>query len=348
MKSKIIGTGSFLPSVEKNNETFLANMFLEVDGKKQSRSTSKIMDRFESITEIKSRKYACDCYIASSMAIKAAERAITSAKIDKESIDYIIVANVWGDIESGQNFSQTMPNLAAKVKGGLGISNRSCVAYDVVFGCTGWIEAFIQANRLIIHGEATNVLVIGSDTTSRIVDPTDIDSLLFGDGAGAIILSRTNASNSGLLSHKTYSHCQEELDYLQMGRSHNPYDKGIYLKMQGRNVFKYACNEMPKLIYECLENARYHIDDVKYFFFHQANAKMLHKIAKDLYSLYGGAEVNMDKIPMNLQTYGNTSVASIPILLDEVTRQEELQSGDLIVLASVGAGMHVNAIVLQF
>ena len=149
-----------------------------------------------------------------------------------------------------------MPNLAAKVKQRLGIKNSRCVAYDILFGCPSWVQAFIQAEYYIQSGDVNRVLVVGADTVSRMTDPHDIDGMLFADGAGAAVLERMDVDPSdpkGVLAHLTVSDCMAEADYLKMAESLDPNTEGDYIRMNGKGVFRYAVTKVPEAINECLE-----------------------------------------------------------------------------------------------
>ena len=351
----IIGTGGFLPNLRVGNDHFLENEFLFPSGQAQTKSTKEIVTKFEEITGIQERPYSEDMK-TSDMAIIAAQKAIDDAGIDPETIDYIILAHNFGNVIVEDNYYDTVPNLAARIKGGLGIKNPNCVAYDVLFGCPGWLLGITQANCFIKSGGAKRVLVIGADTVAKVVEPHDIDSMLFSDGAGAAVLEgRLEEEASGVIAQKTISRCEEELGYLKMGPSYNKEYEGTgwYLKMEGKKVFRFAYEYMPELISDCLKENNLSLKDVKYFLFHQANEKMLNLIVEKLLGLWENPEGAHFNIPFNIHTVGNNSVATIPVLMDQLIHDkiegyEVPQTGDLIVFASVGAGMHINCMVYKY
>jgi 3-oxoacyl-[acyl-carrier-protein] synthase-3 len=194
------------------------------------------------------------------------------------------------------------------------------------------------------------VLVIGVEVITRILDPHDLDTMLFGDGAGAVILSREeNAEKRGILTYKAFSHCDGELEFLKMGGSYRENGQEIHPKMQGKKVYRYAVEQLPTLVTDCLEQAGVAIKDVSKFLFHQANEKMIYAIADALFKRHG-VRGDLEKlVPLTINYTGNSSVATIPTLLDLILRGQlpphKIKSGDVVVMASVGAGMHANALV---
>ena len=195
MSIKITGTGSYIPLLTKKNEDFLEANFLNADGSVFNVSNDIIIKKFKSITGIEERRYAKDHLNASDLAFFAAEKAILDAKIDQENIDYIIVAHNFGDIKKDTEQSDMLPSLASRVKFNLGIKNPSCVCYDIIFGCPGWLEGVIQAQSFIKSGMAKTCLVIGAETLSRTYDVKDRDSMIYADGAGASIIELKKEEN---------------------------------------------------------------------------------------------------------------------------------------------------------
>jgi 3-oxoacyl-[acyl-carrier-protein] synthase-3 len=284
------------------------------------------------------------------MASKAAELAIQDAGIDRETIDQIIVAHNFGDVLPGTIQTDTIPALASRVKHQLGIKNPNCVAYDILFGCPGWIQGVIQADSFIKSGMAKRCLVIGAETLSRVVDSHDRDSMIFSDGAGACIVEDDANTNSGILAASVQSHCVDETYFLYLGKSYHPEgdEATRYIKMKGRKVYEYAIKNVPLAMKECIEKAGVDIHDVKKFFLHQANEKMDEGFIKALYKLYDIRIVPENVMPMSIHDLGNSSVATIPTLYDLVKRgkykEHQLDKGDIVIFASVGAGMNINAI----
>jgi len=286
----------------------------------------------------------------SEMASKAAELALQDAGIDPETIDQIIVAHNFGDVLPGTIQTDTIPALASRVKHHLGIKNPNCVAYDILFGCPGWIQGVIQADSFIKSGMAKRCLVIGAETLSRVVDSHDRDSMIFSDGAGACIVEEDTNTNSGILASSVQSHCVDETYFLYLGKSYHPEGDEVtrYIKMKGRKVYEYAIKNVPLAMKECIEKAGVDIHDIKKFFLHQANEKMDEGFIKALYKLYDIRIVPENVMPMSIHDLGNSSVATIPTLYDLVKRgkykEHQLHKGDLVIFASVGAGMNINAI----
>ena len=232
MAIKITGTGCYIPENVTSNRDFLKHEFFQADGSLFTVTNETIIEKFQSITGISERKYAKNHHNASDLATFAAERAIDDASIDPEQLDYMIVGHNFGDVTHGQNQSDMLPALAARVKHQLGIQNPSCVAYDLIFGCPGWVEGLIQAQAFIKAGMAKRCLVIGAETLSRVVDRNDRDSMIFADGAGATIIEKTD-EEGGILSHNTASYTDDEVFYLFYGKSYNPQadEKTKYIKI---------------------------------------------------------------------------------------------------------------------
>lgn len=355
--SKIIGSGSYIPEVEVKNEEFLKNTFYNADGSHNGVTTPEVIEKFYSITGIEERRYAREDQKASDLAHIAASRALESSGVDKESLDYILVAHNFGDVSANTVAPQLMPSLAARVKHLLKIENPKTVAYDILFGCPGWVQAMIQANYFIKSGDAKRVLVIGSETLSRVCDPHDRDSMIYADGAGATILEAVESNiNTGILSHSVRTDTLDEAYFLWSGASHNPdfqnRDRDFYIKMHGHKIYEYVISNVPQLVKECIEKADLELKDIKKILIHQANEKMDEAIAKRLFRLYGKRQVPDDIMPMIIKKMGNNSVATVPILYDMIAKGEldghKFEKGDHVVFASVGAGMSINAFVYQF
>lgn len=353
--SIIVGTGSCIPTKTVSNQHFLHHSFYEKNGEKIDRDIAEIITKFQDITEIEERRYAEEGQVASDLGFEAAQQAIYSSGIDAETLDYIIVAHNYGDITNGSNYVNTVPTLAARIKHKLRIKNPDCVAYDLPFGCPGWLQGMIQADYYIRSGEAKRILVIGAETLSRVTDPHDRDSMIFADGAGATLLEGVETSNSmGILSHKTQSHTFEEAFYLNSAQSSNPdYLKpDSFIKMDGRKIYEYALTNVPLVMKQAIDKAGITLSGVNKILVHQANGKMDTAIAKRLFKLYGIAEVPHNMMPMTISKFGNSSVATIPTLLDLILKGQlpghQINVGDAVVFASVGAGMNINAMVCRF
>jgi len=347
----ITGTGSYIPKEITSNKDFENHDFYNEDGTSFAHQNDVIIEKFKAITGISERRYAQEKYSTSDIASFAAQKAIDYAKIDPETIDYIIVAHNYGDVKYGSNQSDTVPSLASRVKSNLQIENPSCVAYDLIFGCPGWLEAMIQANAFIKAGIAKKCLVIGAETLSRVTDPHDRDSMIYSDGAGATIIEHTNDTD-GIISHATATHAIEEANYIYFGNSNNLEDQNPrkYIKMNGRKIYNFALTNVPKAMKSCLEDSGYDIKDLKKILIHQANEKMDEAIVKRFYGLYD-MQAPQDIMPMTIGTLGNSSVATVPTLYDLIINNNmeghSINKGDLIMFASVGAGMNINAMVYK-
>jgi len=350
MATIISGTGSYIPSIIKTNLAFAENTFYGEDGELIKTPNAEIVEKFKDITGIYERRYAEENMNTSEMASKAAELAIQDAAIDRETIDQIIVAHNFGNVLPGTIQTDTIPALASRVKHQLGIKNPNCVAYDILFGCPGWIQGVIQADSFIKSGMAKRCLVIGAETLSRVVDSHDRDSMIFSDGAGACIVEEDANTTSGILASSVQSHCVDEAYFLYLGKSYHPEgdEATRYIKMKGRKVYEYAIKNVPLAMKECIEKAGVNIHDVKKFFLHQANEKMDEGFIKALYKLYDIKTAPENIMPMSIHDLGNSSVATIPTLYDLVKKgkykEHQLHKGDIVIFASVGAGMNINAI----
>lgn len=354
IKSVIIGTGHYAPINIIPNDHFLEHSFYEKNGEAIVRENTEIISKFQDITEIEERRYADPDQRASDLGFLAAQNAIESSGIDPEKLDYIIAAHNFGDIAPGSTRPDVLPTIGSRIKHKLGIKNPDCVAYDLPFGCPGWLQGMIQADYFIRSGDAKYILIIGTETLSRVIDPHDRDSMIFADGAGATILEGKQNSAAGILAHKTQTHTHEEAYYLYSARSSNPDadSQEQFIKMDGRKIYEYALKNVPLVIQQALQKSDTDITDVKKVLVHQANGKMDEAILKRLFKLYGYRDTPSNVMPMTISTLGNSSVATIPTLLDLIMKNRmqdhQFESGDRIVLASVGAGMNINAMVYQF
>jgi 3-oxoacyl-[acyl-carrier-protein] synthase-3 len=355
VRAVITGTGSYIPKVKVENSNFRSNTFFEKNGEKISRSTDYVIEKFREITGIEERRYADENQCASDLGYLAAVEAIQDANIDKESLDYIIVAHNFGDVEHGSNRSSMVPTLASRIKALLKIINPDCVAYDLPFGCPGWVEALIQANYFIQSGDAKRCLVIGTETLSRIVDPFDRDSMIYSDGSGAVILEAKENSQKGIISHKTQTHAYQHAELLKMDRTYSvdaTNEEDLYIKMNGRKVYEFALNNVPVAIKAALDKAQVPLSQISKILIHQANEKMDNAILERLFQLCGVFEIQKNIMPMTIGWLGNSSVATIPTMLNLILKGDlsnhEINAGNKVVFASVGAGMNINAVVYQF
>ena len=351
MNVKITGSGTYIPSLIQDNSKFLDRVFFDIDGKKIETINEEIVEKFQKITGIKERRYAKDELNTSDLAYLAAKNAIENSKVDPETIDYIILAHNFGNASNDSDQVDVFPSLAVRVKNMLKIKNPKCVAYDILFGCPGWLEGMIQGYAFIKAGMANKCLVIGADTLSRVVDINDRDSMIFADGAGAAIIEKSE-HDGGIISHNTASYTDDEVFYLYYGKSYNPdLDKKTkYIKMRGRKVYEFALTHVPAAMKECLDKANTDISEIKKILIHQANAKMDDAIVRRLYKLFH-KEAPENIMPLTVDRFGNSSVATVPTMFDLIVRgklgDHKIEKGDKIIFASVGAGMHINAMVYQ-
>jgi 3-oxoacyl-[acyl-carrier-protein] synthase-3 len=353
LNTVITGMGSYIPENIVKNESFAHQDFYSEKKEKLVADGEEVIQKFNEITGIKERRYINSDQNVSDIAFLAAERAIENAGIDPESIDQIIVAHNFGDVVSGTIQTDILPSLASRVKHLLKIKNPSCVAYDILFGCPGWVQGVIQADAFIKAGVGKRFLVIGAEALSRVVDQYDRDSMIFSDGAGAAIVEGVEEEEKrGVLSYSMQTDTVEEAYYLYLGESYKPGEdsKIRYIKMHGRKIYEYAISKVPAAMKLALERSGYDIKDVKKVLIHQANEKMDEAMIKRLYRLY--KERSPEGImPMSIHLLGNSSVATIPTLYDRLLRGEckehQINKDDLLLFASVGAGMHINAFVYK-
>jgi len=351
MTIKITGTGSYIPNNVEKNEGFYQHQFLNSDGSVINASNEVIVEKFKAITGIGERRYAEKKFNTSDIAFFAAEKAIENANINREDIDYIIVAHNYGDVKHTTEQSDTVPSIASRVKHLLKIENPKCVGYDVLFGCPGWIEGVIQANAFIKSGIAKKCLVIGAETLSRVIDPHDRDSMIYSDGAGAVIVESVN-EEGGIIAHETATFALDEAHFIYFGETNNQdiNDKRRYIKMYGRKIYEFAISNVPKAMKSCLDKSGVNIKDVKKILIHQANEKMDEAIVKRFYKLYD-LKMPENIMPMTIGKLGNSSVATVPTLYDMILKGElenqQISKGDIIMFASVGAGMNINAIIYK-
>ena len=351
--SVITGTGSYIPENIISGDHFMESSFFD-NGIKIDKENIEIIHKFSEITEIVERRYADNDLLNSDIATIAAKKALEASGTDKETLDHIIFCHNFGDVKTDSNRMDMLPALAAKVKQALDIENPDCVAYDIIFGCPGWVQGVIQADYLIKSGDAKKVMVIGSETLSRIIDPHDRDSMIFSDGAGAVIFeARESATPIGIIAHKSQTFASHA-SLLIMGSSNNPDEKNgnTYLKMNGRKLYEFAVINVPQVVKKAIDKSGVPLSEIKTVFIHQANGKMDNAIMKRLFKLYDLDSVPENLVPMTISWLGNSSVATIPTLIDLVINGKvkgyNIEKGQYAVFASVGAGMHINAVVYKF
>ncbi|MCH2215691.1 MAG: ketoacyl-ACP synthase III [Flavobacteriales bacterium] len=354
-RTTIIGSGSFVPEQILSNSDFHSRLFYTADSELIETPLEEITRKFQQITGIRNRRWADDNMVTSDLAFFAAERAIKDSGIDPETLDQIIVAHNFGDVKTSTIQSEAVPSLASRVKNKLGIKNPNSVAYDILFGCPGWVQGVIQTEAFFKAGMAKRALVVGSETLSRVIDTYDRDSMLFSDGAGATVLEyKDSEHDSGILSTAAATFAEEEVEYLFMEKSYKPdSDERVrFMKMKGRKVYEFALKYVPAAMKLCLDKAKVDISDVKKIFIHQANEKLDEAVISRLYRLYGRRDYDNEVLPMSVHEWGNSSVATVPTLYDVVNRGRKkghkMESGDILLFASVGAGMNINAFCYRY
>jgi len=325
IRSRIIGTGSYLPL------RVLSNKDLE---KMVDTSDAWIVER----TGISERRIASEDEAASDLACHAAEKAINDGGIKPSDIDFIIVATVTPDM--------LFPSTACLVQNRLGA--KRAFAFDLSAACSGFIYALSVADQYIKSGMYQMGLVIGSDVFSKVTDWTDRNTcVLFGDGAGAVIL-KADTGDKGIVSSHLYSDGTSwDMLYVPGGGSRIPPGEDMinnrqqFVKMRGSETFKVAVNTMCASINDALKSNGLTANDIKLFIPHQANLRIIQAIGKKL-------NVPMERFMINLDRYGNTSAASIPIALDEAVKEGRIEEGDNILLEAFGGGLTWGAALIKW
>ena len=320
MTTKIIGIGSYVPDTVVTNQDLMK--FLDTDD-------AWIRER----TGICERRVSKDMGTCG-LAIDAAKRAIDDAGIDPKEIDLIVLATSSGD--------RAFPAAAMDVQAAIGAVNA--VGFDITAACSGFIFGLHIAHSFFAAGIYKTALIIGAETLSKVVDWTDRGTcILFGDGAGAAVV---RASETGIIRTLMGSDGTKgwtlECQARNLGNCVNGIKPELgFMKMDGKEVFKFAVRKVPEIVAQILEDAQMDPEEIKYFVLHQANFRILEAASRRL-------KVPMDRIPVNIDRYGNTSAASVPILLDELKRDGKLERGDKLVLAGFGSGMTWGATLLEW
>jgi 3-oxoacyl-[acyl-carrier-protein] synthase-3 len=318
MRNAVIsGSGSYLP------QRILSNQELET-------VLDTTHEWIYARTGISRRHIAENQETTSWMAGKAAARALESSGLSADQIDMILVATCTPD--------HFFPSMAAHVQAALQIK-KPVPAFDISVACSGFVYAMDVARQYIFSGAARHILVIGSESMSKGVDWTDRSvCILFGDGAGAVVLS-ADESRSGILGsaiHSTY-----DADRLLAYRNATSLDEKVFISMRGNEVFKIAVNIMTDIVDEVLNASGLKKSDIKWLVPHQANIRIIQAIAKKL-------DLPMSQVIVTIEDQGNTSAASIPLALDCAIRDQRIQRGDLILLESFGGGMSWGAMVIEY
>ena len=320
MRPQIIGTGSCLPEKIVTND-FLSTIVETSD------------EWISSRTGIRQRHIAINETTAS-MSTEAGKKALESAGVKAEDLDLIIVATCTPDT--------LVPNTSCLVQSELGAVNA--VAFDISAACSGFVFALNMVDAYMQAGIYKTALVIGAETLSRIVDWSDRSTcVLFADGAGAAVV---RAAERGVIASTQGSDgTRGGAIYVKNRENYNPFvteQKPMdYLYMDGGEVFKFAVKKVPQSILQTLEAAKLTTEDIDWYLFHQANARITATIAKRL-------KVPNEKIPMNVDRCGNTSAASVAILLDEVNRKGMLKKGDKLMLAGFGSGLTWGTMAIEW
>jgi len=354
--TKIIGTGSYIPSQIISNDYFKDYVFYDpTTSQPLQKSNEEIIQKFQEITHISERRWVTDDLVNSDMAAMAIEDAYTSAGIDPETLDFIIIAHNFGDVTVGSTQIDVLPSLANKVKAKLGIKNPACICHDIVSGCPGWTQGMITADAYIRSGIYNRGVVVGTDVLSRIFDPYDRDAMIYADGSGATIVEGVESEEpTGILSHSSRSDSVNYWNLLTNGSSFNPELNGNfqYMKMAGHKLYVYAISNVPGVVKESIEKAGLQLSDIKKVLMHQANEKMDEVILKNVFKLYNEKNIPEGIMPMSIEKLGNSSTATVPTLLDLILKGKMegqiINEGDTILLCSVGAGMNINSIVYKF
>jgi len=322
MVGKIYGIGSYAPSKIIDNHD-LAKMVDTND--------EWIRER----TGI-ARRHIAEEDTTVSMAVEASKRALQEAQMTGEDLDLILLSTISSNV--------ILPCAACEVQAQLGAINA--VAFDINLACSGFVVAYATAQAYIASGMYQNVLIIGSETLSAITNWQDRSTcILFGDGAGAVVLRADEGTgyqavlhSDGRMGNALTCKSRQELTKEKMSQNEIPAD--MYMQMEGQAVFKFAVKKVPEVIKETLQKNQLDIKEIDWFVLHQANKRIIDSIAKRL-------QVPIEKIPTNVEEYGNTSSASIPLLLDELNRKGKLQKGQKIMLAGFGAGLSWGATILE-
>ena len=316
--SYILGCGSYLPKkILTNNDL----------SKKLDTSDEWIKTR----TGINQRHIADKKQLNSDLAFEAAKKAIKNSKIKTSDIDLIILATSTPD--------HTFPSTATKIQGKLGI--KKGFAFDIQAACSGFIYAMSVADNFLLNNQASNALVIGSEIFSRILDWNDRSTcILFGDGAGAIVLSKNKKMNSGIISTELYSDGRfYDLLYVNGGVAFN--QKAGHIKMKGRDVFKHAVKKLVSCIQFNLKKNKLKKEDIDWIIPHQANKRIMDMTAIKL-------GVPKSKLLVTVDQYANTSSASIPLTLDYALSNKIIKRGQIIVFEAIGGGLTWGCSILKY
>jgi len=317
INAKILGTGSYLP------EKVVTNKDLE---KQVDTSDQWIQER----TGIKKRHIAEDNQTTCDLAEIAAKNAMDAAGLGADDIDMVIVATTTPD--------RVFPSTACLLQQRLGIKGGA--AFDVQAVCTGFVYALGVAEKFIATGSAKNVLVVGAETLSRIVDWSDRGTcILFGDGAGAVVLGASD--EPGIMSvHLHADGTYENLLTVPAGISEG-YDNPAFIEMKGNEVFKMAVNTLGRIVDETLDANQLDKGDIDWLIPHQANIRIINATAKKL-------KMSMDHVVVTVDEHGNTSAASVPLALDTAVRDGRIKRGEILLLEAFGGGFTWGSVLVKY
>lgn len=323
--SKIIGTGSAIAEQKVTN--FDLEKIVETSD-----------EWIKSRTGIENRYFASEGTTTSDLAARAALKALEAANLKPEDIDLVLVATVSPDM--------ILPSTACLVQDKIGAKNAA--AFDLGAACSGFIYGMAVAEQFISTGFYKHVLVIGAEALSRILDMEDRNTcVLFGDGAGAVVMAASDSENRVLSFHLGADGAGGKFLYLPAGGAKMPATEETvlnrlhYIKMEGSDVFKFAVRAMESSSLHALEKAGLGLDEIAYMVPHQANIRIIQAAAKKL-------NLPMDKVKVNLNEYGNMSAASIPVALDEAVREGKIQTGDNVVMVGFGGGLTWASCVMKW
>lgn len=318
IRSKISATGSFLPEKALTNEDLT---------KIVDTSDKWIVER----TGIKKRHLAKDGELTSDIAYKAVAKLLENSSIKPEEIEMIILATTTPDL----TFPATATTIQAK------LNNKKAFAFDIQAVCSGFVYAMVTADNFIKSGQVKNALVIGADVLSRIVDWKDRNTcVLFGDGAGAVLLEATSNAEEGIIASNLHSDGSLN-DILKTSGGTSTTQNSGFIEMAGKEVFKHAVEKMVKSVLDSLEKANLKTSDIDLLIPHQANARILSAVASRL-------KLSKEKVVLTVADHANTSAASIPLALDYANQNGKIKKGDVLVLEALGGGLTWGSIVLKW
>lgn len=316
MNSKILATGSYMPAQVRTN----------ADLEKMVDTTDEWIFTRSGMRE---RRIAGEGETVSTIGYEAAKKAIEMAQINPQDIELIVVATT--------SNSHAYPSAACQIQGLLGIDDA--IAFDVAAACTGFVYALAIADQFVKTGKVKKALVIGSDINSRKLDPNDRSTLvLFGDGAGAVILEATE--QEGIISTHLHS-ASDKANALVLPNAERGDEQSGYIAMQGNATFKLAVRELANVVEETLAANNLDKSAIDWLIPHQANIRIISATAEKL-------EMDLSQVVLTVEKYGNTSAATVPVALDEAVRDGRIQRGQLLLLEAFGGGWTWGSALVRF